>query len=46
MTILETYFLVLVCGAFGIFSLGLILGTMREKAYTRALARRNSGLHD
>lgn len=35
----EFYFLVLVCGAFGVFVLAPVLGTVREKSYARARSR-------
>ena len=41
MMAMEYCFLVLVCGAFGVFGLGPVTGTMREKAYARALGHTN-----
>lgn len=45
METLEVYFLVLVCGAFGVFALGMAMGTIREKAYSRSLSARNIKPH-
>ena len=37
MDIMEGFYLALVCCAFGVFALGMALGVIREKAYSRAL---------
>jgi hypothetical protein len=41
MSTLEILFLALVCGAFGVFSVCMIMVTMKEKSYARAESQRN-----
>ena len=41
METMEMYFLVLVCGAFGLFAVSLIMLTIREKAHARAAGRKS-----
>ncbi len=40
METMEFYFLLLVCGAFGLFALSLITLTIHEKALARAAGRK------